>query len=86
MGLVNKVVPAAELRREVEQWCAELLAKSPTALKLAKASFNADTDHIHGIGGLGFTALELYYDTDEAQEGVRAFNEKRTPDFRKHAK
>ena len=86
MGLVNKVVPAAELRREVEQWCAELLAMSPTALKLAKASFNADTDHIHGIGGLGFTALELYYDTDEAQEGMRAFNEKRTPDFRKHAK
>src|SRR5207248_1908740 len=79
MGLVNKVVPAAELRREVEQWCAELLAKSPTALKLAKASFNADTDHIHGIGGLGFTALELYYATDEAQEGARAFNEKRAP-------
>src|SRR4051812_38243313 len=47
MGLVNKVVPAAALRGEVEQWCAELLAKSPTALKLAKASFNADTDHIH---------------------------------------
>ena len=82
MGLVNKVVPAAELRREVEAWCAELLAKSPTALKLAKVSFNADTDHIHGIGGLGFTALELYYDTDEAKEGVRAFNEKRPPDFR----
>ena len=86
MGLVNKVVPAAELRREVEQWCADLLAKSPTALKLAKASFNADTDHIHGIGGLGFAALELYYGTDEAQEGARAFNEKRAPDFRKHVK
>ncbi len=86
MGLVNKVVPAAELRREVEQWCADLLAKSPTALKLAKASFNADTDHIHGIGGLGFAALELYYGTDEAREGARAFTEKRAPDFRKHAK
>jgi 2-ketocyclohexanecarboxyl-CoA hydrolase len=86
MGLVNKVVPAAGLRAEVEQWCAELLAKSPTALKLAKASFNADTDHIHGIGGLGFAALELYYATDEAQEGVRAFNEKRAPDFRRHVK
>src|SRR5262249_4940587 len=49
MGLVNKVVPAAQLRAEVEQWCRELLEKSPTALKLAKYSFNADTDHIHGI-------------------------------------
>jgi 2-ketocyclohexanecarboxyl-CoA hydrolase len=86
MGLVNKVVPAAELRREVEQWCTELLAKSPTAIKLAKASFNADTDHIHGIGGLGFAALELYYGTAEAQEGARAFNEKRAPEFRKHVK
>jgi len=86
MGLVNKVVPAAELRAEVEGWCAELLAKSPTALKLAKLSFNADTDHIHGIGGLGFGALELYYGTDEAKEGVRAFNEKRPPDFRAHQK
>ena len=82
MGLVNKVVPAASLRQEVEAWCTELLAKSPTALKLAKVSFNADTDHIHGIGGLGFAALELYYGTDEAKEGVRAFNEKRPPEFR----
>ena len=86
MGLVNKVVPAAELRREVDTWCAELLAKSPTALKLAKLSFNADTDHIHGIGGLGFSALELYYDTDEAKEGAKAFLEKRPPDFRAHLK
>jgi len=82
MGLVNKVVPAAELRHEVEAWCAELLAKSPTALKLAKVSFNADTDHIHGIGSLGFAALELYYETDESKEGARAFNEKRAPNFR----
>src|SRR5215467_977237 len=64
MGLVNKVVPAAELRREVETWCEEILAKSPTALKLAKLSFNADTDHIHGIGELGFSAVELYWGTD----------------------
>jgi 2-ketocyclohexanecarboxyl-CoA hydrolase len=86
MGLVNKVVPAASLRGEVEAWCAELLAKSPTALKLAKYSFNADTDHIHGIGALGFSAVELYYGTDEAKEGVQAFLEKRPPEFRKHAK
>jgi 2-ketocyclohexanecarboxyl-CoA hydrolase len=86
MGLVNKVVPAAALRAEVEAWCAEILAKSPTALKLAKLSFNADTDHIHGIGGLGFGAVDLYWGTDEAKEGVQAFLEKRPPDFRKYAK
>jgi 2-ketocyclohexanecarboxyl-CoA hydrolase len=86
MGLVNKVVPAAALRAEVEAWCGEILAKSPTALTLAKYSINADTEHIHGIGALGFSALELYYGTDEAQEGTRAFLEKRAPDFRKHLK
>ncbi len=83
MGLVNKVVPAADLRAEVEQWCRDLLAMSPTALKLAKGSFNADTDHIHGITEMGFSALELYYQTAEAQEGRNAFIEKRKPDFRK---
>jgi len=86
MGLVNKVVPAAELRAEVERWCSELLAMSPTALKLAKLSFNADTDHIAGIGALGFAALHLYYDTAEANEGANAFLEKRPPNFRKHLK
>jgi 2-ketocyclohexanecarboxyl-CoA hydrolase len=83
MGLVNKVVPAAALRTEVEQWCADILAKSPTALRLAKQSFNADTDHIHGIGSLAFSAVELYYGTAEAKEGKQAFLEKRAPDFRK---
>jgi 2-ketocyclohexanecarboxyl-CoA hydrolase len=82
MGLVNAVVPAAELRAETERWCRELLEKSPTALKLAKQSFNADTEHIGGITELGFTALELYYQTDEAKEGKNAFMEKRKPDFR----
>jgi naphthoate synthase len=83
MGLVNKVVPAAELRGEVESWCRVILAMSPTALKLAKMSFNADTDHIHGITEMGFSALELYYQTPEAQEGRNAFVEKRKPEFRK---
>jgi 2-ketocyclohexanecarboxyl-CoA hydrolase len=82
MGLVNKVVPAAALRTEVEAWCTELLAMSPTALKLAKFSFNADTDHIHGITEMGFSALELYYQTAEAEEGRLAFVEKRPPNFR----
>jgi 2-ketocyclohexanecarboxyl-CoA hydrolase len=82
MGLVNAVVPAAELRAETEKWCRELLEKSPTALKLAKQSFNADTEHIAGITELGFAALELYYGTPEAQEGRNAFMEKRPPRFR----
>src|SRR2546421_3378675 len=83
MGLVNAVVPAVELRAETERWCRELLEKSPTALKLAKQSFNADTEHIAGITELGFAALELYYQTDEALEGRNAFLEKRPPRFRK---
>jgi 2-ketocyclohexanecarboxyl-CoA hydrolase len=82
MGLVNAVVPAADLRAETERWCHELLEKSPTALKLAKQSFNADTEHIAGITELGFAALELYYRTDEAEEGRRAFLERRPPKFR----
>ena len=86
MGLVNKVVPAAELRAEVESWCAEMMQMSPTALKLAKYSFNADTDHIHGITEMGFSALELYYQTPEAKEGRNAFVEKRKPDFRRALK
>ena len=72
-----------QLRAEVEAWCRELLAMSPTALKLAKFSFNADTDHIHGITEMGFSALELYYQTPEAEEGRQAFVEKRKPEFRK---
>ncbi|HWP67107.1 MAG TPA: 1,4-dihydroxy-2-naphthoyl-CoA synthase [Candidatus Limnocylindria bacterium] len=82
MGLVNTVVPAAELRSETEKWCRELLEKSPTALKLAKQSFNADTEHIAGLTELGFSALELYYATPEAQEGRDAFLERRPPRFR----
>jgi dihydroxynaphthoic acid synthetase len=82
MGLVNAVVPAAELRAETEKWCKELLEKSPTALKLAKQSFNADTEHIAGITELGFSALELYYATPEAAEGRNAFLERRPPRFR----
>jgi len=82
MGLVNAVVPAAELRAETERWCREILEKSPTALKLAKQSFNADTEHIAGMTELAFSALELYYGTAEAKEGRDAFLEKRLPRFR----
>ena len=80
-GLVNRVVPAAELRAEVRSWADEILALSPTALRFLKASFNADTEHIAGIGQLAFTGLGLFVGSDEAEEGLRAFSEKRTPNF-----
>ena len=83
MGLVNKIVPPEELDAEVERWCAEIRERSPTALAIAKASFNADTDHIAGIGAMGMQSLALYYGTEEAQEGLRAFQEKRKPEFAK---
>lgn len=84
MGLVNAVVPHDELDEEVDRWCAELLERSPTALALAKRSFNADTESIRGISSMGMHALSLYYDTEESKEGGRAFREKRKPDFRRH--
>jgi dihydroxynaphthoic acid synthetase len=80
-GLVNAVVPADQLRAEVRAWADDMLALSPTALRFLKQSFNADTEHIVGIGQLAFTGLGLYLDTDEANEGVRAFNDKRPPDY-----
>ncbi|HEV2336468.1 MAG TPA: enoyl-CoA hydratase-related protein [Stellaceae bacterium] len=83
MGLVNKVVPAEELDAEVAAWCQEILAMSPTAIAIAKRSFNADSENIRGIGALGFESLALYYDTAEAKEGTTAFLEKRRPDFRR---
>ena len=86
MGLVNAVVPADELDGEVDKWCAEIMEKSPTAIAIAKRSFNMDTEHQRGIAGMGMYALKLYYDTEESKEGVRAFQEKRKPEFRKYAK
>ena len=84
MGLANAVVPDAELDAEVARWCADIMDRSPTALAIAKRSFNADTDHIKGIGALGFEALKLYYATEESKEGGRAFQERRKPEFRKY--
>ncbi len=86
MGLANAAVPDAELDAEVDRWCAEILELSPTALAIAKRSFNADTAHIAGLSALGLQAVKLFYDTEEAREGVRAFREKRRPEFRKHLK
>lgn len=83
MGLANIAVPHDQLDAEVDRWCEELLERSPTALALAKRSFNADTESIRGIASMGMAALSLYYDTEESKEGGRAFREKRKPDFRK---
>lgn len=84
MGLVNTVVPHDRLDEEVDLWCAEILEKSPTALALAKRSFNVDSENIRAIGSFGFEALSLFYQTAESKEGVEAFLEKRKPNFRKH--
>ena len=80
-GLVNRVVPADELRAEVRRWADEILALSPTALRFLKQSFNADSEHIAGLGQLAFSGLGLFVDSEEAEEGVRAYTEKRPPDF-----
>jgi 2-ketocyclohexanecarboxyl-CoA hydrolase len=80
-GLVNAVVPPAELRSEVRRWADEILALSPTALRFVKQSFNTDTEHLAGVGQLAFSGLGLFVESDEAEEGVRAFAEKRDPDF-----
>jgi 2-ketocyclohexanecarboxyl-CoA hydrolase len=83
-GLVNAVVPREQLAATVREWADDMIALSPTALRFLKQSFNADTEHIAGIGQLAFTGLGLFVDTDEAREGVNAFTEKRDPDFTTH--
>jgi 2-ketocyclohexanecarboxyl-CoA hydrolase len=82
MGMVNAVVPADKLDEEVDKWCAEIREKSPTAIAIAKRSFNADSENLRAVGALGFEALALFYGTEESKEGGRAFREKRKPDFR----
>ena len=86
MGLANLCVPHDQLDGEVQKWGEELCERSPTAIAIAKRSFNADTAHQAGIAGLGFYALKLYYDTEESREGVKALAEKRKPEFRKFVK
>jgi 2-ketocyclohexanecarboxyl-CoA hydrolase len=80
-GLVNKVVPASELRAEVRAWADEILRLSPTALKVLKQSMNTDTEHFAGIGQMAYSSLKLFGESAEAKEGITAFNEKRSPDF-----
>ena len=80
-GLVNRVVPMAELRAEVRQWADEIMALSPSALRFLKQSFNADTEHLAGLGAVAFSGLNAFLESDEAKEGVTAFAEKRQPEF-----
>jgi 2-ketocyclohexanecarboxyl-CoA hydrolase len=86
MGLINKVVPHEELDAEIDRWCAEIMERSPTAIAIAKRSFNADSENIRGISAMGMQALSLYYQGEESREGVRAFTEKRKPHFRRYAR
>jgi 2-ketocyclohexanecarboxyl-CoA hydrolase len=83
MGLVNAVVPGAEIDAEVERWCQDILRLSPTALAISKRAFNAETESIRGIANLGNIAVKLFGETAEAREGLAAFREKRKPNFRK---
>jgi naphthoate synthase len=81
MGLVNTVVPLERLEQETISWCREMLALSPFALRMMKASFNAAEDGLAGIQQLAHDANLLFYESEEAQEGRDAYREKRAPDF-----
>ena len=83
MGLVNTVVPLDQLEQVTVKWCCEMLALSPFALRMLKASFNADEDGLAGIQQLAHDANLLFYMSEEAQEGRNAYLEKRKPDFSK---
>jgi naphthoate synthase len=83
MGLVNAVVPYERLEAETVQWCREMLANSPIALRCLKAALNADCDGQAGLQELAGNATLLFYLTEEGQEGRNAYVEKRAPDFRK---
>jgi naphthoate synthase len=83
MGLVNTVVPLADLEATTIQWCREMLALSPTALRMLKLAMNADCDGQTGLMALAGSATLMYYTTDEGREGKEAFLEKRKPEFGK---
>ena len=84
MGLVNKVVPADKLEDECVDWAETMIERSPLALRMMKAGFNAELDGQAGVQQLAGDATMLYYTLDEAQEGGKAFLEKRKPDFDKY--
>lgn len=80
-GLVNAVVPIEELLPEARRWAEEVAALSPTAIRFLKHAFNADTEHLAGIGSVAFAGLDQFVTTAEGHEGATAFAEKRQPDF-----
>jgi naphthoate synthase len=84
MGLVNAVVPLADLERETVAWCREMTALSPLSLRLLKASFNAEEDGLTGLQQLAHDATLLFYMTEEGQEGRNAYQAGRAPDFSKY--
>jgi naphthoate synthase len=86
MGLVNKVVPVDKLEEEGVQWATEILQHSPMAIRVLKSAFNAELDGQTGIQELAGNATLLYYMSEEAQEGKKAYNEKRKPNFKKFPK
>jgi naphthoate synthase len=86
MGLVNTVVPLADLERETVAWCREMGALSPLALRLLKSSFNATEDGLTGIQQLSHDATLLFYMSEEGQEGRNAYQQRRSPDFSKYPK
>lgn len=86
MGLVNTVVPLADLEKETVQWCREMLQHSPIALRCLKSGFNAALDGQAGVQELAGNATLLFYMTEEGQEGRNAYVEKRKPDFDKFPK
>ena len=83
MGLVNKVVPLADLEKETVQWCREMLELSPMALRFLKSAMNADCDGQSGLQDLAGSATLLYYLTEEGKEGKEAYLAKRKPNFKK---
>ncbi|NMO01518.1 1,4-dihydroxy-2-naphthoyl-CoA synthase [Gordonia sp. TBRC 11910] len=85
-GLVNAVVPPADLLDEAKAWAAEIAEKSPTALRFLKQSFNADTDHQAGLSNLAMSALDLFTKSPEGLEGAAAFAQKRPADFGAYVK
>jgi 2-ketocyclohexanecarboxyl-CoA hydrolase len=80
-GLVNRVVARGELRAEVRRYADQILALSPTALRFLKQSFNQESEHLAGQAALAFSGLHEFVGSEEAREGIRAFEEKRRPDF-----
>jgi naphthoate synthase len=86
MGMVNKVVPLAELENETVRWCQTIMKRSPLAIRMIKRCLNAELDGQHGLMEMAGDATLMYYLMEEAQEGKHAFLEKREPNFQKYPK